>query len=100
MFVDSHAHLEMTQFDVDRPAVLERARAAGVETIVAIGSGTGPGSLACGIQLAEQYPGVYATIGIHPHEAKLAADRDFAELKELASNQKVIAWGEIGLDYF
>jgi TatD DNase family protein len=100
MFVDSHAHLEMTQFDADRPAVLERARAAGVETIVAIGSGTGPGSLDCGIQLAEQYPGIYATIGIHPHEAKLTTDGDFAELKDLASNPKVIAWGEIGLDYF
>jgi TatD DNase family protein len=90
----------MSQFDPDREAVLERAREAGVETIVAIGSGTGPGSLDCGIRLAEQHPWIYATVGIHPHEAKLADEGDFAELARLARNPKVIAWGEIGLDYF
>ncbi len=100
MFVDSHAHLEMSQFDPDREAVLERARAAGIETIVAIGSGTGPGSLDCGIQLAEQHPWIYAPVGIHPHEAKLADEGDFAELARLARHPRVIAWGEIGLDYF
>lgn len=100
MFVDSHAHLEMPQFDPDREAVLERAREAGVEAIVAIGSGTGPGSLDCGIRLAEQHPWIHATVGIHPHEAKLADEADFAELEKLARHPKVIAWGEIGLDYF
>jgi TatD DNase family protein len=100
LFVDSHAHLEMEQFDADRPAMLERARAAGVETAVAIGSGTGPGSLDCGIKLAEEHDWIYATIGIHPHEAKLATDADFEELAQLAKNPKVIAWGEIGLDYY
>lgn len=90
----------MSQFDGDRPAVLQRALEAGVETIVAIGSGTGPGSLDCGIQLAEQHDFIYATIGIHPHEAKLATDADFQELQQLATRPKVIAWGEIGLDYF
>src|SRR5690348_4310269 len=90
----------MEQFDADRPAMLERARATGVETIVAIGSGTGPGSLDCGIKLAEQHDWIYATIGIHPHEAKLATDADFDELAQLAKNPKVIAWGEIGLDYY
>jgi TatD DNase family protein len=100
ILVDSHAHLEMEQFNLDRPAVLERARETGVQTIVAIGSGTGPGSLDCGIQLAEQHEFVYATIGIHPHEAKLANDADFEELQRLAKRPKVIAWGEIGLDYF
>ena len=90
----------MPQFDADREAVLERARAAGVETIVAIGSGTGSGSLDCAIRLAEQHPWIYATVGIHPHEAKLADEEDFAELEKLARNPKVIAWGEIGLDYF
>jgi TatD DNase family protein len=100
MYVDSHAHLEMPQFDVDRDAMLERARAAGVEAVVAIGSGTGPGSLDCGIKLAEQHPWIHATVGIHPHEAKLATDADFAELEALAKRPRVIAWGEIGLDYF
>jgi TatD DNase family protein len=100
IFVDSHAHLEMEQFDADRGQVLARAREAGIETIVAIGSGTGPGSLDCGIQLAEQHEFIYATIGIHPHEAKFATDADFEELVQLAKRPKVIAWGEIGLDYF
>ena len=100
MFVDSHAHLEMEQFDADRAAVLERAQNAGVRTIVAIGSGTGPGSLDCGIRLAEKHSFIYATIGIHPHEAKLANDADFDELAQLSKRPKVIAWGEIVLDYF
>ncbi|HYM06346.1 MAG TPA: TatD family hydrolase [Terriglobales bacterium] len=100
MLVDSHAHLEMKQFEADRAAVLQRAQDAGVETIVAIGSGTGPGSLDCGIRLAEQHDFIYATIGIHPHEAKLASNGDFDELQNLAQRPKVIAWGEIGLDYF
>ncbi len=100
MFVDSHAHLEMEQFNADRGAVLQRARDAGVQTMVAIGSGSGPGSLDCGFQLAEKHEFIYATVGIHPHEAKLANDADFEELEQLAKRPKVIAWGEIGLDYF
>jgi TatD DNase family protein len=100
MFVDSHAHLEMEQFDADREQMIERAREAGVEKILAIGSGTGPGALDCAIRLAEKYPFIYASIGIHPHEAKLATDTDFSELERLARKPKVIAWGEIGLDYF
>src|SRR5271157_113083 len=104
MFVDSHAHLEMPQFDADRDAMLARAHEAAIETVVAIGSGTGPGSLDCAIQLANREkagePRIYATVGIHPHEAKLATDADFDELSFLAGNPKVIAWGEIGLDYF
>src|SRR5438477_3964548 len=100
MYVDSHAHLEMEQFNADREQVLTRARDNGIETIVAIGSGSGPGSLDCGIQLAEKYGFVYATIGIHPHEAKLATEADFEELERLSKRPKVIAWGEIGLDYF
>lgn len=104
MFVDSHAHLEMPQFDADRDAMLARAYQAGVETVLAIGSGTGPGSLDCAIRLASRRkagePRIYATVGIHPHEAKLATDADFDELKSLARYPSVIAWGEIGLDYF
>jgi len=100
MFIDSHAHLEMEQFNPDREPMLARARDAGIERIVAIGGGTGPGSLDCGIQLAERHEDIYATIGIHPHEAKLATDTDFQELEQLAKRPKVIAWGEIGLDYF
>jgi TatD DNase family protein len=100
IFVDSHAHLETEQFEADREQVIARAREAGIETILAIGSGTGPGSLDCAIRLAEQHDFIYATIGIHPHEAKLARDADFEEMAQLATRPKVMAWGEIGLDYF
>ena len=100
MYVDSHAHLDMEQFDADREQVIQRALDAGIKTVVAIGSGTGPGSLDCGIRLAEKYPLIYASIGIHPHEARLATEDDFKELEQLAKRPKVIAWGEIGLDYF
>jgi TatD DNase family protein len=100
MFVDSHAHLDGEQFEPDRDQVLVRARENGVETILAIGIGTGPGSLDCAVELAAQHEFVYATVGIHPHEAKLATDADFLELEQLAKRPKVIAWGEIGLDYY
>ena len=99
MYVDSHSHLDGPQFAGDRDAVVARARAAGVETIVTIGSGTGPGSLDCAVRVAEQHRDVYATVGIHPHEAARARESDYAELAELARQPSVIGWGEIGLDY-
>lgn len=100
MFVDSHAHLDGKPFQSDREAMIERARDAGVETIVAIGNGDGPGTLDCGIQLAAKYEFMFATVGIHPHEANSATEAVFSELERLAKAPKVIAWGEIGLDYF
>jgi TatD DNase family protein len=102
MFTDSHCHLENKRFDIDRADVFARATAAGVTTILAIGNGDGPGTgtLDCAIKLARENEGVYATIGIHPHEAALATPTDFDELERLARDPKVIAWGEIGLDYF
>jgi TatD DNase family protein len=100
MFVDSHAHLEGKRFDSDRAEVIARARAAGVEAIVAIGNGDGPVNFDCGIQLAEQYEFIYATIGVHPHEASLADQAALDRMAELARHPKNIAWGEIGLDYF
>jgi TatD DNase family protein len=98
--VDSHAHLEFPQFDKDRDAMLERTRAAGVETLLAIGSGTGPDRLSAAIPFAEQHDWIYATVGIHPHEAKLATEEHFERLDELANHPRVIAWGEMGLDYY
>ncbi len=100
MFVDSHAHLDGRQFDSDRDQVIARALDAGVRTLVAIGNGDGPPVLDAGIQLAEKYPFMRATIGIHPHEARLASEDAYAEMERLARNPKVIAWGEIGLDYY
>src|SRR5437764_13226479 len=100
MLVDSHAHLEGPKFDVDRIEMLERARAAGVVNILAIGSGTGPGTLDCAIRIAEQHDWIYASIGIHPHEAKLAMESDYTQLEALARHPRVIGFGEIGLDYY
>jgi TatD DNase family protein len=102
MYTDSHAHLDGKRFDADRAEVFARAKEAGVTTILAIGNGDGPGTgtLDCAIKLARQYDWVYATVGIHPHEAALAKPEDFAQLQQLARNPKVVAWGEIGLDYF
>ena len=100
MFVDSHAHLDGKQFDSDREQVIARARSAGVQAIVAIGNGEGPEDLECGIRLAEKYDFIYATLGIHPHEARLANEAAYTRMEQLARNPKVIAWGEIGLDYY
>ena len=102
MYTDSHCHPENKSFDADRDAVFARATEAGVTTMLAIGNGDGPGTgtFDCAIKLAEQYDGVYATVGIHPHEAGLATQADLDELVKLSRHPKVVGWGEIGLDYF
>ncbi|HEX3319913.1 MAG TPA: TatD family hydrolase [Terriglobales bacterium] len=100
MFIDSHAHLEGERYDNDRNEVITRAREAGIEVIVAIGNGDGPENFDCGIKLAQKYNFIYATLGIHPHEAKLADERAFSRMEQLLERPKVIAVGEIGLDYF
>ena len=97
--VDSHAHLEFPQFDDDREAMLQRARGAGVQTILAIGSGTGTDRLDAAIPFAEQYDWVYATVGIHPHDVNDVTEETHAKLDELARHPRVIGWGEMGLDY-
>ena len=106
MFIDSHAHLEGTRYDHDRDDVLARAKQNGIEAYLAIGIGEGPETANCGIQLAEkydgkpEYPRIWASVGIHPHEARLANAAADAQLLEWARHPKVVAWGEIGLDYF
>jgi TatD DNase family protein len=100
MYIDSHCHLDGPRFDQDCEAVIARAREAGVMSMLAIGTGEGPGTLDCAVKIAEEHDFIYATVGIHPHEAQLAKDADFAELEQLARKPKVIAWGEIGLDYY
>src|SRR5438876_2223845 len=100
MFIDSHCHLDGPRFDSDREEAVARARQAGIVNMLAVGTGDGPGTLDCAVNIAERHEFIYATIGIHPHEAKLATDADFAQLEQLARKPKVIAWGEIGLDYY
>jgi TatD DNase family protein len=106
MFIDSHAHLEGERYDADRADVLARAKQSGVEGYLAIGNGDGPESADCGIRLADafdgkpEFPRVWASVGVHPHEARLASPEADAQLLAWARHPKVIAWGEIGLDYY
>lgn len=96
--VDTHCHLDFEDFDSDREDVIRRASEAGVKFMINIGSsleGTRKS-----IALAEKHESVYASIGIHPHDAKELTDDALAELKKLAKHEKVVAVGEVGLDYY
>jgi TatD DNase family protein len=97
--VDSHCHLDDEKFAADLDAVIERAQAAGVERMLAIGTGGGPPDLEVAIRLAEAYPCFYATVGVHPHDAAKATAATFDRLGALVQHPKVIGIGEIGLDY-
>jgi TatD DNase family protein len=97
--VDSHCHLDSAEFDADRDDVIQRALDAGVQRMVAIGTGSGPPDLEAGIRLADKYAAFYATAGVHPHDAAKAGDADLRRLEQLLRHPKAIAAGEIGLDY-
>jgi len=107
MYVDSHCHLEGPRYAQDRADTLARAHDAGLVALLAIGNGDGPNEADCGIKLAEAQeqgefpaaPKIYASVGVHPHEAKLADAAALSRLEQWAKNPRVIAWGEIGLDY-
>lgn len=99
MLIDSHAHLDDPAFDADREPVIERARAAGLRYLLAVSGGTGPENLAAPIAIAERQEWIYATVGVHPHEAIKFKDEHAEEIRRLASHPKVLAIGEIGLDY-
>ena len=96
--IDSHAHLDFPQFDDDREAVIEQAQAAGLVAIVNIG--TSLTSSRAAVALAERYDFIYATVGVHPHDAKTVTPAVLDELRVLARRPKVVAVGEIGLDYY
>lgn len=98
MYIDTHCHLNFHQFDADRDAVVQRAWEAGVEIIVnpAVDLATSRQA----IELAERYPGVYAQVGVHPNDSADFGPETIAELVELAAHPKVVAIGEIGLDYY
>jgi TatD DNase family protein len=100
--IDSHCHIDGEAFDSDRDEVVERARDAGVAAMLNVGTGD-PHSddFRRAVAVAEKYEGVFASVGVHPHDAKLYNDKAEAHLVELTqSSKKVIAWGEIGLDYY
>lgn len=100
MFIDSHAHIDGQEFDADRDEVIARARAAGVSAILNVGTGD-PHSNAFerAIDLGKAQESVYTAIGTHPHDARLYDDRAEEKIKTLVQSERVIAWGEIGLDF-
>ena len=95
--IDTHCHLEMSAFDSDRNDVIKRARAAGLEALLAIGSDFDGNKGA--VALAEEYDDIFAAVGMHPHDAKDFTPAFFNQIKMWAANRKVVAVGEIGLDY-
>ena len=99
-FLDSHAHLDDSAFDADRDAAIARAREAGVRYILVAGGGTGPDRIDSPIPIAEQHEWIYASVGVHPHEAQHFTAAHAERLGELAQHPKVVAIGEVGLDYF
>jgi len=98
MLIDTHCHLDFPEFDADREEVIQRAKQENVSSIINIGSSL-RGSQA-GINLASQYGFIYASIGIHPHHADTVDNKIQTELAKLAKKDKVVAIGEIGLDYY
>lgn len=96
-YINSHAHLTSDDYKEDLDSVLSRAKDAGVEYVIVPGINLKSSREA--IRLSEQYERIYACVGVHPHEASKAADRDLTEIEELSKHPKVVAIGEIGLDY-
>jgi len=100
MLIDSHAHIQGKEYKEDTEAVLARARAAGVETIIAVGGAGDLSSNMDAVHLANAFDRVYATVGMHPHDAKDVGADELELLKNLAGDTKVVAIGETGLDYY
>lgn len=98
LLIDTHMHLHSPQFDADRPAVFERAVAAGVARMVEVGYDLESSRAA--LRLAESDPHIFAAVGIQPHYATIADNAWLAEVRQLAAHPKVVAIGEIGLDYY
>lgn len=96
--IDTHAHLDFAEFSGDVGSVVERALGAGVGTIVTIGIDIGTSAQA--VRIASEQNRVYATAGIHPHDSFKMGPNDTRELERIADHPKVVAIGEIGLDYF
>src|SRR3989442_15034422 len=99
-YVDSHAHIDGPEYDDDRDDVINRARDAGVRAILNIGTGDPhSGTLERAVELAEKHDDIYAAVSTHPHDARLFDARAEHRIKALIKSSRVIAWGEIGLDY-
>lgn len=102
LLIDSHCHIDGEQFDADRDEVVQRARDAGVAAMLNVGTGDPrTDDFRRAVEVADRYDNVFASVGVHPHDARLYDDRAEEHLIGLVrSSEKVIAWGEIGLDYY
>lgn len=98
MLIDTHCHLDFPEFDADREGVMARAKEAHVEYIINVGSSLENSRAA--VKLSKEFPAVFASVGIHPHDAKDFSQDNLLEIKELSKNHKVIAIGEVGLDFY
>lgn len=101
ILIDSHCHIDGEQFDEDRDEIVQRAKDAGVSAMLNVGTGDPhTDDFRRAVAVAERYDNVFASVGVHPHDAKLYDDKAEEQLIELTKSNKVIAWGEIGLDYY
>ncbi len=98
MYIDTHAHLDFESFDEDRDAVIQRAIENKLSAIITIGTSLETSRKA--VELAENYAFIFAAVGIHPSDCAEAGDEDYTEIEKLADHEKVVAIGEIGLDYY
>ncbi len=98
MFVDTHCHLDFPEFDQDREQVIQRSKEGGLDYLINIGSSLSGSQKSC--ELAQKYDFIYATCGIHPHDADRADEKTLGSLRLLAKEDKIVAIGEIGLDYY
>lgn len=98
--IDSHCHLDEERFDPDRDEIIARARASGVTRMITIGASGPMSANHAAVRLAVEHEGVFATVGIHPHNASSVTPEVLAEIERLARQQKVVGIGETGLDYY
>lgn len=98
MLIDSHAHLNDERFDLDREYLIENLEKNGIELVVNVGADME--SSRASVALADKYEQIYAVVGIHPHSATEMNDKALKEIEDLTQNKKVVAIGEIGLDYY
>lgn len=98
MYFDSHAHYDDERFDEDREALIESLKEKGVEFVV--NAAADMKSCHTSLELAEKYPFIYSSVGVHPHDVKDLTEADIEEMRKLAGHKKVVAIGEIGLDYY
>ena len=98
--IDSHAHVQGKEYAGDTEAVIDRAGEAGVDKIIVVGGAGDMASNTAAVALADSWANLYATVGMHPHDAKHVGEEELRQLKELVAHPKVIAVGETGLDYY